>query len=54
MKKSLDTAFVSEDYTVRREETLQQYEEKKQELWSELNKRHVMLISYFSVARSEY
>ncbi|MBD3207312.1 AAA family ATPase [Candidatus Bathyarchaeota archaeon] len=39
MKKSLDTAFESEDYTARREETLQQYEEKKQELWSELNKK---------------
>ena len=39
MQKALQNAFESEDYAARREETLQKYEDKKQELWSELNKK---------------
>lgn len=39
MQKGLQTAFESEDYAARREETLQGYEEKKQELWNELNSK---------------
>ncbi len=39
MQKALQNAFESEDYAARREEILQKYEDKKQELWSELNKK---------------
>ena len=39
MKKALTTAFESDDYANRREETLKQYEDKKQELMKELNKK---------------
>ena len=39
MKKSLIAAFESEDYATRREDTLGQYEEKKQELMRELNQK---------------
>ena len=39
MKRSLIAAFESEDYATRREDTLGQYEEKKQELMRELNQK---------------
>ena len=39
MKKALMTAFESDDYANRREETLKQYEDKKQELMRDLNKK---------------
>ncbi|MFC1802637.1 Lon protease family protein [Thermoproteota archaeon] len=39
MKKALIAAFESDDYANRREETLKQYEEKKQELLNELNQK---------------
>jgi lon-related putative ATP-dependent protease len=39
MKKALISAFESDDYANRREETLKQYEEKKQELLNELNQK---------------
>ena len=39
MKKAIIAAFESEDYATRREDTLGQYEEKKQELIRELNKK---------------
>jgi lon-related putative ATP-dependent protease len=39
MQKALQNAFESEDYATRREEILQKYEDKKQKLWSELNKK---------------
>ena len=39
MKKAIIAAFESEDYATRREDTLGQYEEKKQELMRELNQK---------------
>ena len=39
MKKALIAAFESEDYATRREDTLGQYEDKKQELMRELNQK---------------
>jgi lon-related putative ATP-dependent protease len=39
MKKALSGAFESDDYATRREETLESFEEKKQQLMSELNKK---------------
>ena len=39
MKKVLSTAFESDDYASRREDTVKQYEEKKQELMKELNQK---------------
>jgi predicted ATP-dependent protease len=39
MKKALVAAFESDDYATRREETVKQFEEKKQELLRELNQK---------------
>ena len=39
MKKALSAAFESEDYATRRDDTLKQYDEKKQELMRDLNKK---------------
>jgi lon-related putative ATP-dependent protease len=39
MRKALVAAFESDDYSTRREETVKQYEEKKQELMRELNQK---------------
>lgn len=39
MKKSLSAAFESDDYASRREETVKGFEERKQELMGELNKK---------------
>jgi lon-related putative ATP-dependent protease len=39
MRKALVVAFESDDYVTRREETVKQYEEKKQELMRELNQK---------------
>jgi len=39
MKKALSTAFESEDYATKRDETLKQYDTKKQELMRDLNKK---------------